>query len=97
KSPMISSASSPDRTPRAEALAATGPAAPRPYAPRPDRISTESAAFLRAELGRQPEIRPDVVARARALAADPAYPPVTVIRAVAQKSLAAPDLSESEN
>jgi hypothetical protein len=94
---MISSASSPDRTPRAEALAAAGPAAPRPFSPRPDRISTESAAFLRAELGRQPEIRPAVVARARLLAADPAYPPARVINLIAQKILASPDLSESDS
>jgi len=94
---MISSASSPDRTPRAEALAATGPAAPRPFGTRPDRISTESAAFLRAELVRQPEIRPEVVARARALAADPAYPPARVINLIAQRLLAAPDLSESDS
>lgn len=94
---MISSASSPDRTPRAEALAATGPAAPRAFTPRPDRISTESAQFLRAELTRQPEVRPEVVARARLLVADPAYPPVSVIKSVAATILAAPDLSESDN
>ncbi len=63
---------------------------------RPDQISTENAAFLRAELQRQPEIRPDVVARARALADDPSYPPVSVLKDVAAKILAAPDLSEVE-
>ena len=94
---MISSASSPDRTPRAEVLAATGPAAPRPFAPRPDRISTDSATFLHAELARQPEIRPDVVARARLLAADPAYPPAAVIKSIAHAILASPDLSESDS
>ena len=94
---MISSASSPDRTPRAEAVAATGPAAPRPFSPRPDRISTAHAAFLRAELFRQPEIRPEVVARARVLAADPAYPPRRVLHLIAQKILAAPDLSSDES
>ena len=94
---MISSASSPDRTPRADALAAAGPAAPRPFTTRPDRISTENAAFLRAALDRQPEIRPEVVARARALADDPAYPPLAVINSIAQAILASPDLSESDN
>lgn len=74
--------------------AATG--AGRGLASRPDQISTESAAFLRAELQRQPEIRPDVVARARALAEDPNYPPAAVLKDVAAKILAAPDLSETE-
>ena len=94
---MISSTSSSDRTPRAEALAATGPAAPRPFSPRPDRLSTASSAFLRTELDRQPEIRPEVVARARVLATDPAYPSKAVIKSVASRILAAPDLSESED
>jgi hypothetical protein len=94
---MISSASSPDRTPRTDALAASGPAVSRSFSQRPDRISTESALFLRAELSRQPEIRPEVVARARGLAADPAYPSATVIRSIAMQILAAPDLSESES
>lgn len=94
---MISSASSSDHAARAESVAATGPAAPRPFTPRPDQISTEGAAFLRAELVRQPEIRPEVVARARVLAADPGYPPLAVTRSVARQILASPDLSESES
>jgi hypothetical protein len=43
---------------------------------------------------RQPGVRPDVVARAKLLAADPNYPPVAVIRKLACQILAAPDLSE---
>ncbi len=74
--------------------AATG--AGRGPASRPDQISTENAAFLRAELQRQPEIRPEVVARARALADDPSYPSTAVLKDVAAKILAAPDLSEIE-
>jgi hypothetical protein len=94
---MISSASSPDRTPPADALSLSGPVSPRPLAPRRDRLSTESATFLRAELARQPEIRPAVIARARALAADPAYPPLSVVKVIAQQILAQPDLSESDS
>lgn len=94
---MISSASSPDRALRPEALTAAGPGSPRPYSPRPDRVSTEGAAFLRAELNRQPAIRPEVVARGRELAADPTYPPVHVITHVARQILAAPDLSNDES
>lgn len=93
---MISSTSSSDRAARSELVSATGPAAARPHAQRPDQISIESAAFLRAELQRQPEIRPEVVARAQALARDPHYPPVEVLQKVAAQILAAPDLSETE-
>jgi hypothetical protein len=69
----------------------------RPFAPRADQISTASAAFLRAELQRQPEIRPEVVARAQRLAADPNYPSPEIMKKVASQILAAPDLSEDES
>jgi len=49
---------------------------------------------LRVGLQRQPEIRAAALARARLLAADPAYPPLAVIRHIATQVLAAPDLSE---
>lgn len=94
---MISSASSPDRGSRAETVSAANANAPRAFTLRPDRISTESAAFLSAALARTPEVRPEVVARARELASDPSYPPPAVIQFVAQRILAAPDLSESED
>lgn len=91
---MISSASSPDRTPRPDLVSSTGQATPRPAGPRPDQISTEHAAFLHAELKRQPEIRPEVVERARGLAADASYPSAEINRHVAAQILASPDLSE---
>ncbi len=93
---MISSASSPDRTPRPDLVQATGHATPRVAAPR-DRISTDQAAFLRSELARQPEVRTEVVERARGLAADPQYPPTEVQRHVAAQILASPDLSEDQS
>lgn len=83
--------------PRPAALGTSGPAAPRLAVPRRDLFSSESAATLRAELQRQPEIRPEVVARGRALAADPAYPPLSVLTSVARQILAAPDLSNDES
>lgn len=49
---------------------------------------------MRSALERQPEIRPDVVARGQALAADPHYPSASIIQSVAGKILASPDLSE---
>lgn len=94
---MISSTTSTDRTVRPEIVSAPGQSASRPPTVRPDQISTEQAAFLRTELQRQPEIRPEVVARARELAADPNYPPRDVIRSVAQQILKSPDLSEDES
>lgn len=94
---MISSTSSSDRAARPEALSAAGQPAARPLTPRPDQISTASAAFLRSALQRQPEIRPEVVARARLLAADPSYPPAEVMKKVAEQILRSPDLSEDES
>lgn len=78
-------------------MSAAGQATPRAAAPRPDRISTEHAAFLQAELSRQPEVRPEVVQRATALAEDSKYPPAEVVRHVAAQILASPDLSEDES
>ena len=94
---MISSTSSPDRAARPDLVSAPGASAPRPFTPRPDQISTESAAFLRSELQRQPAIRPEVVERARALATDPNYPSPAVIKSVAAQILGAPDLSEDQS
>lgn len=94
---MISSASSPDRAPRTADLAAAGGSGARHSARRADQFSTASAAFLRAELQRQPEIRPEVVARARSLAADPSYPPPAVLSRVASLILSSPDLSNDES
>ena len=91
---MISSTSSTDRAARADLVSAPGPSLSRPYSPRPDQISTESAVFLRGALERQPAIRPEVVERARALAADPGYPSTAVLKRVAEQILGAPDLRE---
>lgn len=94
---MISSTSSTDRTLRTELLTGIGQSSQRTDAPRPDLISTENAAFLRTELQRQPEIRPEVVARAMELAEDPSYPPMEVLREVASQILRSPDLTEDES
>lgn len=91
---MISSTSSTDRSARAQYIATTGKPAGRSKNERPDQISTENAAFLRAALARQPEVRPEVVARGRALAADRNYPSMETLRNVAAQILNSPDLSE---
>ena len=94
---MISSTSSTNRAARPDILSAPSTSTERPFAPRPDQISTEGAAFLKTELQRQPAIRPEVVERARALAADPSYPPREILRNVARQILNSPDLSEDES
>lgn len=94
---MISSPSSFDRPTRAEAVPAAGAGAARWSSARNDRLSTGAAALLRAALDRHPEVRPEVVDRGRLFAADPAYPPRTVLEQIARGILAAPDLSVDES
>ncbi len=89
--------SSPDGAGRTNPVTNSGLPVPRPVPPQPDQVSTANAAFLKTALGNQPEIRPEVVARARALAADPSYPSAAIIKNVAGQILAAPDLSEDES
>ena len=69
----------------------------RSRASRPELLSAQNNAVLRAELQRQPEIRMDVVARARSLVADPAYPSIDILRHVAAQILSSQDLSEDES
>ncbi len=94
---MITSTTSTPRPPRPEHIASAAPFFSRTQAARLDQISTDSAAFLRAELKRQPEVRPEVIERARALFNDPSYPDMEVMRAVAAQIHAAPDLSEDQS
>jgi hypothetical protein len=90
---MINSTSSSDRVLR--------PDGPVHHTPTPasrsagaDRFSPENSKALQAELSNQPEIRPDVVARARVLAADPSYPSAAILRKVSEVILRSPDLTE---
>lgn len=94
---MISSTSPSDRSRPTGALAPAGQGATRPPAARPDRVSTQSAAALQAALANQPEIRPEVVARARELARDPNYPSPEIIKKVAAVIVRAPDPSLDES
>ncbi|MDP3072416.1 MAG: hypothetical protein Q8N18_19140 [Opitutaceae bacterium] len=89
--------SSPDRSGRPEILPAGARPPQRSAARAGDQISTERAGFLRTELARQPEVRPEVVARARALAADPNYPSTEINRKIAEQILGSPDLSEIDS
>lgn len=94
---MISSTTSTDRSARPELVPATAVTRQRTSRLPADQISTEGAEFLRAELKRQPEIRSEMVARGRALAADPNYPSMEVLRKVAHQILKSPDLTEDES
>lgn len=92
---MISSTPSSDRPLRPDTTPPIAPkAAAQPAGPGPDQLSLEKIELLRQALARQPEIRPEVVERGRALAADPAWPPHDVLRKVSELILRAPDLSE---
>jgi len=96
---MIDSTSSFDRASRAQP-------APEDLASRAsnladlrarDRLSTEKAEQLNQALSSQPEVRPDVVARGQALAADPSYPSPAIITQVAGMIANSPDLSEDQD
>jgi hypothetical protein len=89
--------SSPDRAASADSVLAPSQRAASAAQPRPDQISTESAAFLNTALGQLPEVRPEVVARARELAADPSYPSTDIMKSVALQIVDSPDLSEDES
>jgi len=72
--------------------AAASPASARASA-KSDQLSTAGIDQLRAALKSSPEIRPDVVARGRTLAADPGYPSAEIIRHISAKIVNSPDLS----
>jgi len=62
---------------------ASSPAAPVPPVPPADNTSLRRVAALLTMLENKPEIRPEVLARGRALAADASYPPPDVISKLA--------------
>ena len=96
---MIHSTSSSDRTGGTDAisLSRNQPRAQRPAALDQDSVSTDNASILSNALSNQPEVRPEVVARGRLLAADPNYPPASVISHIAGLVLNSPDLSEDQS
>jgi hypothetical protein len=92
---MINSTSSHQGTPGAAPIAASqAGAAVRVRPSAGDSLSTAGAELLRAKLASEPEIRPDVVARGRQLAADPSYPSARIVGEVARQLLESPDPSE---
>jgi hypothetical protein len=93
---MIHSTSPSDRTARTDAVSLV-PQKPVVRGPGADRFSAEQSATLREALAAQPEIRPEVVARGKELAADPSYPSNEILRQVGQTLLASPDLTEDQS
>lgn len=95
---MIHSASSSSANVRPEAALAASAPSPRKAANSPaDQIHIDKAAALRAGLQNIPEIRPEVVERAQALAADPSYPSDDIILKVSALIVNSPDLSEDNS
>lgn len=90
---MIQSTPSPDRSQRPD-LGTQPPVRPSPRFTSTDHFSAEGAAALRASLRSRPEVRPEVVARGRELAADPSYPSREILTRIGRALLEAPDLSE---
>jgi hypothetical protein len=62
-----------------------------------DRFSTGNAEHLQAALAGEPEVRPEMVARGQALAADPGYPSPETIQRLAGLIIDSPDLSEDQS
>ena len=94
---MITSTSPIDRSGTTPPIGLSTKPAVQTAAPRSDQFNTSNASYLIEALIRNPEIRPQVVERARALAADPNYPPIEVVRRVAEQILNSPDLSEDHS
>jgi len=95
---MIDSTSSFDRTSRAAAVPAdSSTGSPVRNARLRDRLQTDNAEQLSSALSAQPEVRPEVVARGQALAADPNYPGPAIISRVAAMIVNSPDPSEDQS
>jgi hypothetical protein len=93
---MINPTSPSDRSARADAAAAFG----HKFAARAhqaDQFNARQVASLSVALAAQPEIRPEVVARGRELAADPAWPSPEILRQVAGFIAGSPDPTEASD
>jgi len=59
-----------------------------------DHLSSSNTDALRAALHNTPEVRPEVVARGKALATDAAYPPLEIINRLTEMIISSQDPSE---
>jgi hypothetical protein len=91
---MIQSTSLSTAAARAQALQPAKATASNTSAPvATDHLSTNGINQLRSALKATPEVRPEVVARGQALAADATYPSAPIIRHVSARIVNSPDLS----
>jgi hypothetical protein len=95
---MINSTPSPGNSPLSNAVSLSQtPSSYTRGTPVPrDSLSLDQADGLNSALASQPEIRPEMLEKGRALAADPNYPPLSVIQQVAGQIVNSPDLSEEQ-
>lgn len=91
--PMISSATRSGASDKTKAIAAPDTFPSAKAADLADHLSTGGAEALHAALADHPEIRPEVVARGRHLAADPAYPSAAILRNISDRLVRSPDPS----
>jgi len=92
---MINPTPSPGSTPGSNAVGYNWPPSfTKSVQPEQDSLSLDQAGTLSSALSGEPEVRPDVVERGRALAADPNYPSMSIIGQVASQIVNSPDLSE---
>ena len=61
----------------------SGPPAPEQDSAAQDQAAIRRVAAMLSMLENKPEVRPEVLARGRALAADPLYPPPEIIHKLA--------------
>jgi hypothetical protein len=85
-----------NRTDTAALSTAKQASTPKAEADSGERLSSSSTQALREALNNSPEIRPEVVARGKALAVDPNYPPREIIEGLAKLMTETRDAAESE-
>jgi hypothetical protein len=91
---MIQSTSNSHSLPGAITPAGAKPSAKPAVAPQArDTLDTTSSTALREALAAQPEVRPEVVDKARPLAIDANYPPRAIIEDLARLFVNSQDLS----
>lgn len=90
---MIIPSSSTNRSPLPQSLSTAGQPAPSAPIARNDQLSTEKASHLKAALERQPAVRLEMLAHARALASDSGHPPEAMMKLLAQHLLSTRDPS----
>jgi hypothetical protein len=79
---------------------ANPPAASRPaiasVQPEETALSRDGSAAVSSALASEPSVRPEAMARARALLADPAYPSMDTLRQIAGALLSGPTLDGTD-